>query len=123
MITDNKVILIVDDELDILELLRNFLKKAGYRAMTASSGRVALEKAKEHPDLILLDIVMPGGLDGYEVLSRLKCGLATKNIPVIMLTAKSESASIFKAQNLDVTDYIIKPCNPSELLKVVKKYI
>ena len=76
----------------------------------------------ENPNLILLDIMMPG-IDGFEVLRELKSDPATTNIPVVMLTAKGESESLFKAQDLESTDYIIKPFEAEEFLKVIKKYI
>jgi len=117
-----KTILVVDDEKEVVDALRNRLEREGYEVLTAYDGKQALEKANDRPDLILLDIIMPG-LDGIEVLSRLKKNIETKHIPVVMVTAKGESKSILDAEDIEVTDYIIKPFDINELVVLIKKYL
>ncbi len=116
-------ILVVDDEKDLVEMLVFRLEACGYKAIFAYDGKSALEKAeKEKPDLIILDITMPI-MDGFEVLRRLQSNAKTKDTPVIMLTCKGESKAIFRAQGLGAADYVIKPFDSSELLKIIKRYI
>ena len=117
-----KKILVIDDEAHMVELLRERLGRNGYEVISAADGLEGLEKAnKENPDLILLDIMM-SGMDGFEVLRKLRSGPETKNIPVIMLTAKADTDSIFRAEDLKSTDYIIKPFDFKELLDLIEKY-
>lgn len=119
----SKRILVVDDEPDIVEVVKTRLEMGGYEVITASNGPEGLKAAKEgKPDLLLLDVSMPG-MDGFEVLTKLKADPDIASIPVIMLTAKSEFKYIEKAQELKVTDYIIKPFKSDELLRWVNKYI
>ena len=116
-------ILVVDDEEHIVQMIESRLSANGYEVITAYNGKQALERAKvEMPDLILLDLMMPD-IDGFSVLRKLKCEFETMHIPVIMLTCRADSDSIFKAQDLKSTDYIIKPFKPDELLKLIKRHI
>jgi two-component system, OmpR family, alkaline phosphatase synthesis response regulator PhoP len=109
-------ILVVDDEEDIIELVRYNLVKEGYRVTGAISGEEALRIASAvHIDLILLDLMLPG-LDGLEVCRTLKQNLKTKNIPIIMLTAKGEEADIVLGLELGADDYIAKPFSPRVLI-------
>jgi DNA-binding response OmpR family regulator len=117
-----KIILLVDDEKDAVEVLKRRLEREGYKVWVADDGLQALEKAKEHPSLILLDIMLPG-INGFEVLHKLRNVMDTKYIPVIMISAKAESKSVFEAQDLGATDYIIKPFELKELLDLIKKHI
>ena len=118
-----KRILIVDDEAELLELVKMRLEAHQYEVLTAASGTSGLECAlKERPDLILLDVMMPG-MDGNEVLRRLRHDERTRSIPVIMLTAKGDTRSILNAQSLWATDYFIKPFEASELLACIRKYL
>jgi len=118
-----KRILVVDDEQELIKAVQIRLEHAGYEVLTAYGGQEALDRvSKERPDLILLDIMMPG-IDGFEVLRRLKNKPETSLIPIIMLTAKGETGSLIKAGDLGTTDYIIKPFDTEELLDLVKKYI
>lgn len=113
-------ILIVDDESDILTLLGYNLKQAGYKVLPAGDGPEALEMAEsEHPDLILLDIMLPS-MDGTEVCRRLKGNERTSAIPVIMLTAKGEEVDRIVGLELGAEDYITKPFSPRELVLRVK---
>jgi two-component system phosphate regulon response regulator PhoB len=114
-------ILIVDDEEDVLELVRFNLEKNGYKTETATSGEDALAKAKSKlPDLIILDLMLPG-IDGLEVCKKLKSEAKTENIPVIMLTAKSEESDIITGLELGAQDYITKPFSPKVLVARVRR--
>ena len=118
-----KTILIVDDEVQFSEVLQMRLEANRYAVQTAASGEEGLQKAASlQPGLILLDVMMPG-IDGYETLRRLRQDTKTRQIPVVMLTAKGESKSIFRAQELGASDYIIKPCPSEELLQMVRRYL
>src|SRR3989338_1374893 len=113
-----ETILLVDDEEDLVKIVTNRLEAQGYKVLAAYDGMQALEKVKEHPGLILLDIMMPG-MDGLEVLRRLRSNEATRETPVIMFTAVGATRAIFDAQALGATDYIIKPFKPEELLSLI----
>lgn len=116
-------ILIVDDVPKNIQLVANFLTKAGYQINFAVDGKSAIEHAdKESFDLILLDIMMPG-IDGFEVCEMLKASPKTTDIPVIFLTAKTDAESITKGFEAGGVDYITKPFNPSELLARVKTHL
>jgi two-component system phosphate regulon response regulator PhoB len=110
------LILVVDDEADILNLLDYNLKKGGFKVISAKDGPEAIDLAtKERPDLILLDIMLPN-MEGTEVLRRLKAGDSTRNIPVIMLTAKGEEIDKIVGFELGAEDYITKPFSPREVV-------
>jgi two-component system alkaline phosphatase synthesis response regulator PhoP/two-component system response regulator VicR len=116
-----KRILAVDDERHIVRLIQVNLERAGYEVMTANDGQQALEMvANDRPDLIVLDWMMPQ-LNGMETLKRLKANPTTQDIPVIMLTAKSQDADVFKGWQSGVDCYLTKPFNPMELLTFVKR--
>lgn len=113
-------ILVVDDEEDILELIRYNLTKDGYDVLCASTGEDGLNTAKiKLPDLIVLDLMLPG-IDGLDVARSLKSENNTKNIPVIMLSAKGEEADIVTGLELGADDYISKPFSPRILIARVK---
>ena len=113
-------ILIVDDEEDILELVGYNLARKGYRTVYATSGEDALNKTRsEMPDLIVLDLMLPG-IDGLEVMKALKKDSDTENIPTVMLTAKGEEGDIVKGLELGADDYITKPFSPRVLLARVR---
>ncbi len=115
-----KTVLAVDDEADIRNLLVDTLLDAGYLAIEAANGVSAFEKAAgEHPDLILLDVWMPG-MDGFEVLRRLKGDPRTEAIPVILLTAVPAHQGEHLGMELGVTHYISKPWDPGLLEAVVR---
>lgn len=117
-----KKILIVDDETEFADMISMRLEANGYDVVTAADGLEGLEKARtEDPDLILLDVMMPN-LDGFETLKRLRQSPTTADTRVVMLTARGETKSIFRGQELGVDDYLIKPCDSEELLSVCKKY-
>jgi two-component system alkaline phosphatase synthesis response regulator PhoP len=109
-------ILIAEDEIHIMTLVKFKLRDAGYTVIPAEDGKKALELAQaQHPDLILLDVMMPF-LNGYEVLDLLRKDENTKNIPVIMLTAKSFQHEIDDGITRGAEDYIIKPFHPNDLI-------
>jgi two-component system alkaline phosphatase synthesis response regulator PhoP len=113
-------ILAVDDEEDILELLRYNLAKEGYRVTCVASGEEAVKAGKSIlPDLILLDLLLPG-IDGLEVCRLLKGEARTRNIPIIMLTAKGEEADIVTGLELGADDYLTKPFSPRVLLARIR---
>jgi len=119
---DNKI-LVVDDEEDILELVRYNLARDGYRVVCAASGEQALNRAKSEPfDLIVLDLMLPG-IDGLEVAKKLKSKPETRHIPIIMLTAKGEEADIVTGLELGADDYVTKPFSPRILIARVKAVI
>lgn len=113
-------ILVVDDEEDILELLRFNLSREGCQVFCASSGEEALRLVRsEIPDLIVLDLMLPG-IDGLEVTRRLKSDPNTKHLPIVMLTAKGEEADIVTGLELGADDYVAKPFSPRILVARVK---
>ncbi len=113
-------VLLVEDEEEILELVAYNLGKEGYAVRRAESGETALRQAKSQPpDLILLDLMLPG-IDGLEVCKSLKGDSATRHIPIIMLTARSEEADIVTGLELGADDYITKPFSRRVLLARIK---
>ncbi len=123
MLRPKKRILIVDDEPNVCELMSETLKNAGYETFTAGGGYEGLEKASSmKPDLILLDVTMPI-LDGWQVLERLRRTSEIQNIPVVMLTARAETESVFRSREFKVLDYFFKPVDMEELLRLLPRYI
>ncbi len=116
----NERILVVDDEEDILELVRYNLAREGYQVAGTLSGEDALRKARtEGYDLIILDLMLPG-IDGLEVAKKLKANEKTREVPIVMLTAKGEEADIVTGLELGADDYITKPFSPRVLLARVR---
>jgi len=111
-----ETILVVDDEEDILELVRHHLKREGYAVQCADSGEKALTAARTGPvDLIVLDLMLPG-IDGLEVTRQLKNAPQTKHIPILMLTAKGEESDVVTGLELGADDYVTKPFSPRILI-------
>ncbi len=109
-------ILVVDDEEDILELVRHHLNREGYEVRCAESGEQALQAATaESMDLIILDLMLPG-IDGLEVARRLKNDNRTQHIPILMLTAKGEESDVVTGLELGADDYVTKPFSPRILV-------
>jgi len=109
-------ILVVDDEPDITALVAYHLAKEGYRVTTAANGRDALRAAREErPDLVVLDLMLPG-VSGYDVLAELRRREETKELGVILLTARKEEPDRIKGLSLGADDYIPKPFSPQELV-------
>jgi two-component system alkaline phosphatase synthesis response regulator PhoP len=109
-------ILVVDDEQNVLEIVRFNLERAGYKVITAKDGNIALELARSrNPDLIVLDLLMPG-LDGYSICRLLQRDPATRRIPIIMLSARSDELDKVLGLEMGADDYITKPFSPRELV-------
>lgn len=109
-------ILVVDDEPEIVALVVYHLAKAGYRVSTASSGQDAIELARrERPALMVLDLMLPG-MSGFDVLEQLRLDDATRDIAVIMLTARREEPDRIRGLSLGADDYLTKPFSPAELV-------
>jgi len=117
------IILIVDDDNINLQVIGSFLYNKNYKIILAKNGNDALKSVENnHPDLILLDIMMPG-MNGYEVCKKLKDNNQTKDIPIMFLTAKTETKDIIKGFNTGGVDYITKPFIKEELLARIKTHI
>lgn len=116
-------IMVVDDEPNIVKLVRISLELANYEVIEAFSGTEALEKVRDVvPALFLLDIMMPG-LNGYDVCKRLKADERTKHVPVVMLTAKGQKGDAEEGLKAGADDYIIKPFDPFELNEQVTEIL
>jgi two-component system phosphate regulon response regulator PhoB len=113
-------ILVVDDEEDLLELVKYNLTKEGYRVATVSSGEEAIRRARNDlPDLMVLDLLLPS-VDGLEVCRVLKNDVRTKHIPIVMLTAKGEEADMVTGLEMGADDYLAKPFSPRVLIARIK---
>ncbi len=120
---DEETILVVDDEEDILELVRYNLEASGYRVVCAATGEAALETTASRPlDLVVLDLMLPG-IDGLSVARMLKEKPETRSLPIIMLTARGEEADIVAGLNLGADDYITKPFSPKILVARIRAVI
>jgi len=119
-----KKILIVDDEEKVRKLVEVTLSVGDLEILHASSGDEALKITREaKPDIILLDIMMPGGLDGFDVCKLLKKDPDTKDIYIIMLTAKGQQVDREKGLALGADDYFVKPFSPMELMDKLDKIL
>ena len=109
-------VLVVDDEPDIVALVAYHLAKAGYRVSTAASGAEALEAARaERPALVVLDLMLPA-MSGFDVLEQLRLSEATRDVAVLMLTARREEPDRIHGLSLGADDYLTKPFSPQELV-------
>lgn len=109
-------VLVVDDEPDIVTLVAHHLVKAGYRVSTAASGPDAVTKAhEERPALVVLDLMLPG-MSGFEVLEQLRAEEATRDVAVLMLTARKDEPDRVKGLSFGADDYLTKPFSPQELI-------
>jgi two-component system alkaline phosphatase synthesis response regulator PhoP len=118
-----KRILAVDDEPHILKLVGLSLKSGGFEVLEAADGFLAMEMARsEHPDLVLVDVMMPG-IDGYEVCRRLKQDPETAEIPVVMLTAKTQVSERKAGMDAGATGYVNKPFAPKDLVAQVHGFL
>ncbi len=116
-------ILVVDDEEDLLELVRYTLTKQGYTVTCVGSGEEAVREARQQPpDAIVLDLMLPG-IDGLEVCRRLRAEAKTRDIPIIMLTAKSEERDVIAGLEQGSDDYLTKPFSPRVLAARVKSLL
>lgn len=117
------VVLVVDDITTNITLIKALLRGKNYEVLVAQSGTQALEIAKQqHPDLILLDIMMPV-MDGYEVLARLRSDEKTKDIRVVILSALANESDIKNAMDLGADAYLTKPVIAQKLYETLDKYI
>ncbi|MDP2921858.1 MAG: response regulator transcription factor [Candidatus Omnitrophota bacterium] len=113
-------VLIIEDEKDIVKVLDYNLKKEGFRVLSANNGEDGLDMArKEHPDLIILDLMLPE-LDGLEVCKAVKNDTKITHIPIIILTAKAQEADKIVGLELGADDYVTKPFSPRELIARIK---
>jgi len=118
-----KKILIVEDNSDLLAVLRLSLKQAGFAVATATDGIEALKKARSiSPDLILLDLVLPE-LDGFAVCETLRKDAATAAVPVIVLTGLTSEFTRYAGMESGASDYVTKPISPAELVSKIKHWL
>lgn len=116
-------VLVVDDEPNIVQTLQDRLEMNEYTVITAGNGKEGLEQAlKEKPDVILLDVIMPI-MDGHEMLETLRKHPEARDIAVIMLTARSQTQDIARANAAGIDDYIVKPFDLSELLEKIETVV
>ena len=116
-------IMVVDDEPDLVRLVQFRLEREGWDVVTATDGLSAISTiVDEKPDLIFLDVMMPG-MDGFEVLEQIRTKRGVQKTPVIMLTAKGTTGDLEKARSLYVQHYIIKPFDPDKLVERAKKIL
>jgi len=117
-------ILIVDDQLEVRELVEVTMRVGDYQILKAKSGEEAIEITKaEKPDLIIMDVMMPGGMDGMEATRILKNDPETKNCKIIMLTSKGQQIDKEKGFSAGADDYFTKPFSPLELIKKVEEFL
>jgi two-component system alkaline phosphatase synthesis response regulator PhoP len=116
-----KKILAVDDERNIVRLIQVNLERHGYQVVAAYDGKEGLEKvASEQPDMLVLDVMMPY-MDGFAVLNELRKNPATRELPVIMLTAKASDSDVFHGWKSGADCYLTKPFNPMELVTIINR--
>ena len=114
-------VLVVDDEPNILELIRRKLEAHRFDVVTASSGEQALECARSHTlSLILLDVALPV-MDGFEILRRLRTQRDTSRIPVVMVSGQGDTNAILRSQDMKALDYLIKPIDLETLIETVER--
>jgi two-component system alkaline phosphatase synthesis response regulator PhoP/two-component system response regulator VicR len=116
-------ILAVDDEPNIVRLIQVNLERHGYQVETANNGAQALAKIRENrPDLLVSDVMMPE-MDGFELLKNIRMDAELSELPVIMLTAKTQDADVMRGYSHGADMYLTKPFNPAELLQFVKRVL
>lgn len=124
MVENGKIILCIEDEREMIDLFKIILGRRGFRVSGALGGEEGLQRAEEiEPDLILLDLMMPG-LDGWEVLQRMRASDRLQKIPVIIVTAKSQEIDRVLALHVaQVNDYVTKPFGPQDLVESVERVL
>ncbi len=121
--SDKKKILLADDEEDVKTIVEVFLQSKGFDVVTAFDGLSALDLVRtERPDLILLDVMMPV-VNGFEVCTRLKSDPATRDIPIIMLSAMGQAESVDRGLAAGAADYMVKPFDPVQLLEMIQRHL
>lgn len=119
----DKTILVVEDDADLLEILRLTFTHEGFRVVTAKDGAQGLDLAQRHdPDLVILDLMLPK-LDGIEVCKRLREEPAFKRLPILMLTAKGEESDVVLGLGVGADDYLVKPARPREMVARVRNLL
>jgi two-component system cell cycle response regulator DivK len=119
----SKLILVVEDQDDNMQILRDLLVSAGYEMVLAENGEEALAAvAKQRPDLILMDIQLPI-MDGYEATRRIKADPASQSIPIIAVTSYALSGDEARAREAGCDDFVPKPYSPRQLLAKVREYL
>ncbi|MCF6290931.1 MAG: response regulator [Desulfobacterales bacterium] len=119
-----KKILIVDDQLEVRELVEVTLRVGDYRILQAVSGEEAVGIARsERPELIIMDIMMPGGIDGLQATRILKNDPETKDCKIVMLTARGQETDKARGQEAGADDYFVKPFSPLELIRKVEEIL
>ncbi|MBW1768634.1 MAG: response regulator [Deltaproteobacteria bacterium] len=119
-----KTILIVDDQKEVRELVEVTLRSDGYRILEAKSGEEAIAMVRaDQPDLILMDVMMPGGIDGLEATRTLKNNPKTKHCKIIMLSAKGQETDRKIGFEAGADDYFTKPFSPLELIKKMEEVL
>ncbi len=117
---NKRKILVVDDDTTMVKLINVNLKLNNYAVIEAVSGEQALDIVSKEPlDLVVLDIMMPG-VDGWEVLSRIRLDPETEELPVILVTAKTQDSDVIRGWELGADEYVIKPFNPLLLVEVIR---
>ncbi len=118
-----KTILVVEDEESLLKLESILLTSKGFDVIGAANGKIALDiLAKEKVDLVLLDIMLPE-IDGFEVCQRIKSNPATKDLPVIMLTAKKSQEDLSRADEVGADWYVTKPFKSAKVIETIERFL
>ena len=116
-----QTILVVDDEPQIVEVVQDYLRQAGFHVLTARHGQTAMTIARhERPDLLVLDLMLPGGMDGLDVCRSVRQDPGLTNLPIIILTARTEEMDRLIGLELGADDYITKPFSPREVVARVR---
>ena len=119
-----KTILVVDDQQEIRDLVEVTLRVSDFKILKASTGEDAIDLAKnENPDLIIMDIMMPGRIDGLEATRILKADEKTKNCTILMLTAKGQKIDLEAGDLAGADEYFVKPFSPLELIRKVEEIL
>lgn len=124
MTADTKRIIYIEDEQEMIDLVRLILSRKGYQVKGAIGGQEGIDLVRaESPDLVLLDLMMPD-MDGWEVYQQMKAGTTTRGIPVIVITAKAQNIDkVLGVHIAKVDDYISKPFSPQQLIESVEKVL
>ena len=116
-----RTILVVDDERQIVEVVRDYLRQAGFRVISARDGQTAMSLVRrDQPDLVVLDLMLPGGMDGLDICREIRRDPALTETPIVMLTAKVELTDRLIGLELGADDYITKPFSPREVVARTK---
>ena len=122
--TERKIILVVEDQADIRQLIRMTLEFGPYEVHEAENGESGWRMVQAlGPDLVLLDVTMPGSLDGYQVCQKVKVERSLQHIPVVMLTARGQQAGLAMGRQPGANAYLAKPFSPLELIDTVDKLL